>query len=184
MELAPIGIDSIVLGILGEEPTAAASLHEAFADRIYTVALRQLQSPADAEDVRGETLLRVVAAIRAGRLESHRALPAFVFGTARNVIREALRRRRRDEPLDDRDFPSTPAIPIDHTILRTINTVLSGMKPRERAIVRYHFYEELSREEISTRMGIHVDRVRLVRCRALKSFREAFQELSGVCRPL
>ena len=45
----------------------------------------------------------------------------------------------------------------------------------ERDFVRLYFFEELPKAEISERLGIHSDRVRLVKSRALKSFRDAYE---------
>ena len=172
-------IAPMVVGLMNGDPGAAAALYAAFGERIYAVAVRQLRSPADAEDVRGETLIRVVGAVRAGRLESPRALPGFVLGTARNVIREAMRRRQRAESIADRDFASSAPEAVDHTIRRAIEAALAQLRPRERDVVRYCFYDELPKEEISRRLGIHCDRVRLVKSRALKSFKEAFHGLTS-----
>ena len=48
---------------------AASALHERFSARIYFIALREMRSAADAEDVRNDTLFLVLTAIRNGRLQ-------------------------------------------------------------------------------------------------------------------
>jgi RNA polymerase sigma factor (sigma-70 family) len=89
---------------------AEGALYEKYSPRIYFLALRELRSPADAEDVRAETSLRVLQAIRQNRLHSPQALPSFVLGTAKNVIREHLRQQRRTVQVDEKsagDLTST-----------------------------------------------------------------------------
>lgn len=149
-----------------------------FGNRVYYVALRRLRSSAAAEDVRNETLLRAIQALRAGAIRSPEALPAYVLGIARNVILEELRKRDRAGELGDLDFPGPPPEePADPAVRRAIESTLDRLKPRERDVLRLAFFEDLSKEEISDRLGIIPDRVRLVKSRALKSFREFYSRL-------
>ena len=54
------GNDRLVARIASGDPAAVAELHERFSPRVYFVALREMRSPADAEDVRNETMVRVL----------------------------------------------------------------------------------------------------------------------------
>jgi len=145
-----------------------------FSSRIYYVALRKLRSKSAAEDVRNETFLRVIQALRAGSLRSPEALPAFVLGIARNVMMEEIRKSTRTDDIGDRDFAADAAEPVDHTVRRAIEATFTRMQPRERDILRFVYFDDLTKEEISERMGIVPERVRLVKSRALKSFREFY----------
>jgi RNA polymerase sigma factor (sigma-70 family) len=159
-------------------PGAMSGLHQRFAERIFYLALRHLRSREDAEDIRNETLIRVTQAVRKGRLASPDALPAFVAGTARHVIHEFFRRSGRAEPIMDRDFASEAQLPeVDHTVRRAINKVIQRLKPRERDFIRLYYYEELPNPDVSRRLGIPEERLRLIKSRALKSFREIYGRL-------
>lgn len=171
--------ERVVEGIGAGDAEAIARLHQLYSERIFFLALRELRSRPDAEDVRNETVLRVIQAIRAGRLETPAALPGFVIGIARNVIREVLRKGGRTESMEDRDFPAREAAhEVEPGVKRAIEYVIGRLKPRERDFLRLYYYEELSKEQISSRLGIHEDRVRLVKSRALKSFREVYQRIT------
>jgi RNA polymerase sigma factor (sigma-70 family) len=156
-----------------------SQLHQAYSRRIYFFARRELRSHATAEDVSHETLVRVMEAVRAGKLASPEALPGFVSGTARNVIHEFRRKEGRAGPLGDLEFPAPeqPA-PVDPAVRRAMEIVLKRLKPRERDFLRLYYYEDLSKEEISERLGIVPERMRLVKSRALKSFREFYLRLT------
>jgi RNA polymerase sigma factor (sigma-70 family) len=122
-------------------------------------------------------MLRVMDAIQKDRLDSHSALPSFVVGTARNVIREFRRKGGRAESIAERDFPA-PFIPeVDHTVKRAIETVIRRLKPREQQFLRLYYYDELPKAEVSRRLGIPEERMRLIKTRALKSFREIYGRL-------
>src|SRR5262245_58872005 len=77
------------------EANAEAALYDQYAARVYYLALRGSGSTHDAEDVRSETFLRVLQAIRAKQVRSAAALPAFILGVARNVLNELYARRRQ-----------------------------------------------------------------------------------------
>lgn len=154
-----------------------------FSSRIYYVALRKLRSKTAAEDVRNETLLRVIQALRAGSLRTPDALPAFVLGIARNVVLEELRKQNRTDELGDRDFAGEmPEEPVDPAVKRAIASTMERLKPREQDVLRLTYFDELSKEEISERLGILPDRVRLVKSRALKSFREFYWRMTEAQR--
>lgn len=163
-----------------EREQIVSRLHETFSARIYYLALRELKLPEAAEDVRNETLIRVMESVRSGKVDSLDALPAFVAGTARNVIREFRRKDARFSELGDLDLPADPVPPPpDPAVNQAIEQTLRRLKPRERDFLRLYYYEELSKEEISSRLGIIPDRVRLIKSRALKNFRDFYQRLSG-----
>jgi RNA polymerase sigma factor (sigma-70 family) len=51
------------------------------------------------------------------------------------------------------------------------------LKPRERQFLRMYYYEELPKEEIARALGIKEERLRLIKSRALKSFRGIYEKL-------
>ncbi len=144
--------------------------------------MRELRSHA-AEDVANETLMRVMQAVRAGKIASPDVLPGFVSVTARNVIHECRRSETRAEALGERDVAADAAPLPDPARSRAIEKVLERLKPRERDILRLFYYDELSKDEIAQRLGIDAERVRLVKSRALKSFRDFYQRLTERPRP-
>lgn len=164
--------------------SAESVLYDRYAARVYYLALRNLGVREDAEDVRGETFLRVLRAIRGGRLEVPAALPGFILETARNVLRERVRTGSRVIYGDADAIARLPgaavdSVPADPFSIRAIEETLDGMRPREKAFLRMYYYEELSKEEISRRLGIKEERMRLIKSRALRRFREAYLRLTA-----
>ncbi len=156
---------------------AETALYEKFSARIYYLALKELRAPHDAEDARAETFLRVLQAIRGDRVHSPEALASFVLSTTRNVIREHVRQQRRSEQLDDEEMEKRadifePAHDDDSDVKNAIAKVVRRLKDREQAFLRMYFYEELPNDQIARALGIKEERLRLIKSRALKSFRE------------
>jgi len=165
------------------QTAAEAALYEKYSDRIYYLALKAQHSPADAEDVRAETFLRVLQAIRSGGLRSPQALASFILGTAHNVIRETVRRGNKTDQITDEEIKRreesihySPFVDaeVDHAIEQTIRR----LKPREQAFMRMYYYEERPNEEIARRLGIKEERLRLIKSRAQKNFRDIYSRLA------
>ncbi|MBO4297458.1 MAG: hypothetical protein J5998_01565, partial [Clostridia bacterium] len=75
---------------------------------LYRVALLMLRSPADAEDAVCDAV--EAAWRRIDRLRDEAALPAYLTACVVNACRGVLRRRRREQTVDD----LTPYAPVTH----------------------------------------------------------------------
>ncbi len=174
--------NNLVTSIQQGDSAAEAALYEKFSARIYFLALSELHSKDDAEDVRAETFLRVIQALRDGKLRSAEALPSFIVGFALNIIRELVRHKYKTESLEDYEYDvagerSLEDVFLDAETSRAMEEVAKKLKPREQQFLRMYYYEELSKEEISARLGIKEDRLRLIKSRTLQSFREIYKKL-------
>jgi RNA polymerase sigma-70 factor (ECF subfamily) len=167
---------------------AEAALYEKYSPKVYYLALRESRLPHDAEDVRAETFLRVLQAIRGNSLRSPESLASFVLGTTRNVLYELFQRRKqagktKEPEAADLSTPSHEEQFLDSEVQHAIERTIVRLKPRERDLLRMHFYEELPTKEIARRAGIAPERVRLVKSRALKHFREFYWRLDRATAP-
>ena len=173
----------LVINIQTGQAESETALYQRYSAKVYYLALRNCRSPQDAEDVRAETFLRVLQAIRSNQIRSAEALPGFILGVTRNILRELYARRAQSGnslPSDDIDLaaPSHERLFLDQEVQQAISKTIERLKPRERAVLRMHFYDELTTEEIARRAAIAPERVRLVKSRALKHFREIHGRLT------
>lgn len=180
MDTPPLAAPSdadLAVAIARGELAAEAMLYARFSARVLYFARRELHSRELAEEARNETFLRVIEAIRAGRLRSAASLASFVLQTARHVIQETIRQRRRAAELDADDlWPMDPvADAVDPNVVEAVRDVLRDLSARDRAFLRMYYYDELDKEEIAKRLGIAPERVRLIKSRALHRFRRAFE---------
>ena len=162
--------------------SAGADLFAKYAGRVYYLALRELRSPADAEDVRAETFLRVLKAIRNQQVRSPDQLSSYILGVARNIILESLRSPHR--AANERDVPDVaspdPEPELGEDVRQAIEVTIHRLKPKEREFLRLYYYEDLPKAEIARRIGIGEERVRLVKHRCLKSFREIYERMKKI----
>lgn len=177
-------LDADLVRKIGDGETVAEEfLYEKFSSRIYFLALSELHSKDDAEDVRAETFLRVIQALRAGKLRSAESLPSFIVGFALNIIREHIRQKYRADSLEDYEHEiasdgSMEKVFLDAETGRALAAAARKLKPRERQFLRMYYFEELSKEEISIKLGIKEERLRLIKSRTLQSFREIYKKMS------
>jgi len=170
----------LVSRVLQGDRAAESNLYQKYSERILFLALSELHSRPDAEDVRAETFLRVIQALREGRLRKPDSLSSFLVGIALNVIREHTRQRAGQESLTDREeeiggAASPESVFYDDEVANSIAATARHLKPREREFLRLYYYEELPKDEIARVLGIKTERLRLIKSRALKNFREIYK---------
>ena len=175
--------NAIVAGIQNGQTESESALYEKYSARVYYLALRETRSQHDAEDVRAETFLRVLQAIRGSQVRSAEALGSFVLGVTRNVLRELYAKRRQMSdsiPAEEAELstPSHERAFLDQEVRSAIQKTIERLRPREQLVLRMLIYEELPSEEVARRVAIAPERVRLVKSRALKHFREIHNRLN------
>jgi len=131
---------------------ALEALYRAFETPVYTLALRVLRRPEDAEDVLQETFLEVVRSIKQYRGEGH------LWGWIRQIAAsKALMRIRRDqvretEVLDEESAAGkagTGGVPARIDLERAFER----LSETSRAVVWLHDVEGYTHEEIAEQMG-------------------------------
>lgn len=174
----------LVARIRQGDSAAETALYEKYSARVYFTALSETHSKDDAEDICAETFLRVLQALRQDKLRSADSLPSFIVGFTLNVIREHIRQKYRADSLEDYEYDVASEVSLESVFLdaetsQALEQAARQLKPREQQFLRMYYYDELPKEEIARRLGINEDRVRLIKSRALQSFREIYKKLSG-----
>ena len=159
---------------------------EAFRQGLRVLAARSLGNQDAAEEAVQETLARAVVALAKGQLADPAKLPAFVAGIARHVITDALRARGRVISIDrvptavhPSSDPDTLGALVSAAERARVRTVLAGLPPADRELLRLCYFEGLTPAEIAGRLGEPPERIRKRKSRALERPRLAFQEDMG-----
>ena len=131
------------------------------------------------EDIRQETLLRVLRAVQAplGIREPER-LGAFVNSVCNNVLLEFLRSDKRHRPTEDEpdarpeDTPSDPEAELmSRERKELVRRILEELPSRDRQILRALFLEERDKDEICAEFGVDRGYLRVLLHRAKNQFR-------------
>jgi RNA polymerase sigma-70 factor (ECF subfamily) len=158
-----------------DSEAAAAEIADRFFGRIALFAARRLGDRAAGEDIAQETLSRVLAALRAGGVESPESLPAFVFQTARNLCMHHARSRGREARAIERLKGSAGASshpPAEETWISAeraarVRAALDRLREADREILREAFENWHDTDEIASRLGLSAEAVRVRKHRAL-----------------
>lgn len=171
------GSETVEASATAEDGPDEADLVDRFWGRIRLFALRRLGAPSSAEDVAQETLRRVLAALRAGRVHTPEALPGFVFETARNVCRHrhrsASRRTRaldrfRQRAIAAQHAPDPLVRIVEERRREQVRGALERLGDDDRELLRLSYYEGVDTAELARRLEISPGAVRVRRHRALK----------------
>ena len=152
----------------------------AYFSELIVIKARARRS-VEVEDVRQETLLRVLRTLRApGGLRDPGALGAFVSSVCTNVLRESGRSlARHDAPPDDADAIPDVLTPGPETQLMTterqdaVRRVLDSLPPRDRELLRAIYLDDRDKARICDELGVNRDYLRVLVHRAKLKFRAA-----------
>lgn len=156
--------------VASREVRAEAQLFRRFAPRIELYGLKHLGDRSAADDLVQQVMLRVLEAVREGRLEEPDKLTSFVFGTCRNVtwdLRRALRREQRLEREATSLEASVGPPTLGEQDVTRLASSLNALSERESTIVRMSFFEDRSTDDIAARLNLTAGNVRVIRHRAL-----------------
>lgn len=135
-----------------------------YADMVYRLALAQLRSTADAEDVFQDVFLRYAEKAPVFRDEEHRK--AWLLRVTVNRCRSHFRSGwfRRTLPMDAASAASTPAHEPS-----SLSEALTRLPTRYRTVIHLHYYENCSTQAIAAVTGQSASTVRsqLTRARAM-----------------
>jgi RNA polymerase sigma-70 factor (ECF subfamily) len=174
----------------GDRGDTVARLYDQHADAVFRYCILALGSAADAEDAVSETFARLIRSRR--RRAAPAALPgdpdrAWVFGIARNVIREQLRYRRRHptELADvtmtaDTTQPSLDDIASDREELRVLREAMQGLREEYRQVLLLRFAAGLTSEETGQVLGKSAGAVRIQQLRALEQLKDRLSPMLGM----
>jgi RNA polymerase sigma factor (sigma-70 family) len=168
MEAAAHGWDvALDRAFAAGDENALAEAYRRMSPLIYTLALRSLGERAAADDVIQEVFIRAWKSRTSYRPGAAR-LPAWLVGISRNAINDALsaRSRQRDleqsalrlvsDPAADGEVKDVEAV-ADRIMLED---ELERLGDPQRAIMRLAFYEDMTHDQISSRLQLPLGTVK------------------------
>jgi RNA polymerase sigma-70 factor, ECF subfamily len=163
----------------------------AYFSELITIKARARRG-ADVDDVRQETLLRVLRTLRApGGLRDPGALGAFVNSVCTNVLRESGRSaKRHDDVPEDADTIPDATTPGPETRLMTaerqeaVRRVLESLPERDRELLRAIYLDEKEKSRLCDELGVTRDYLRVLVHRAKNLFRNLYREGEDTSPPV
>ena len=150
---------------------------------LIRIKLRARYLPTDdIEDIRQETFVRVLSAMRKeNAVEQPERLGAYVNSVCNNVLLEHRRSSLRHPPLPEEavDIPDR-VIDLDGTLIsaetkESVRKVLTELPQNDQEIIRAVLLEEGSKDQICRRLSVDRDYLRVLLHRAKKNFKSRYE---------
>jgi RNA polymerase sigma-70 factor (ECF subfamily) len=157
----------------------------AYFGELIQIKLRsRLQSPQDIEDVRQETFVRVLTALRnEGGIRQADRLGPYVNSTCNNVLLEKYR-APKGASLDDEeegiDVPDSRmdvlGVMVAKQTQEKVREILDDLPEKDRRILKEVFLEERDKDEVCKDFGVDRNYLRVLLHRAKSAFRAQYMK--------
>ena len=153
---AAVGADEPLIGrVQAKDQTAMGAIFDRYATMVYSVALRVLKDPGQAEDVMQEIFLQVWK--QPDRFAQGRgSLGAWLAVVARNRSIDLLRQRRPTESCDEVVLESATNLASEverNTMMIKVRGVLRELPQEQQKSLELAFFQGLTHSEIAERTG-------------------------------
>jgi RNA polymerase sigma-70 factor (ECF subfamily) len=151
----------------------------AYFSKMLVIKLRsRLRSSEAVDDIKQETFLRVLRAVRAeNAIHSAEKLGSYVNSVCNFVLLEHYRSGKRENPMDEQ-APDPPDKTVDlegalsaKETRAQVRQVLESLDKKDRDLLRAVFLEERDKDEICREFGVDRDYLRVLLYRAKAQFR-------------
>jgi RNA polymerase sigma-70 factor (ECF subfamily) len=171
--------------LVAGDPDTELHFTRYFGELLVMKLRSRLRSPAQVEDARQETFVRVLSTLKQkGGLASAESLGAFVNGVCNNILFEMYRANARTTELDEEYDeialnPSGDATLIAGEERDDVQRALNELPPREQQLLRWLFFEERDKDDICRELQIDRGYLRVLLHRAKNHFKERFVSLAS-----
>jgi RNA polymerase sigma-70 factor (ECF subfamily) len=156
---------------------AMAVLFDRYAKIVYSVALRVLHDPSEAEDVMQDVLMQVwrgASSFIVGR----GSLMGWLAVVARNRAIDVLRRRHPSDPVDEVVLPVSVDLAGEaerNRLMEKLRAILQELPQEQQKSLQMAFFEGMTHSEIAEKTGDPLGTVKTRIRLALISIRKALQ---------
>lgn len=171
-----------VARLKADDPATQEHFFSYFSELLLIKLRARYLSPDQVEDMRQETFVRVLAALKKDSgLQNPERIGAFVNSVCNNVLLEFFRANGRAQSLDDDAEPPDHRVDLNRGLVsedakRQVSEILKLLPERDRRVLYAIFVEEKSKDQICYELKIERDYLRVLLHRAKHQFRERYSE--------
>lgn len=147
---------------------------------VLTIKMRQRLRADLVDDGKQIVYVRVLEAVKAGKVRDGNAFGAYVSRTGDYVIHELLRADGRTDPLEDEhlDIPSLHSadeLLIDHETQERVYKTLAELTDRDRKLLVRSLLQEDTTAELCERFQVEPEYLRVLLFRARQRFKSHYE---------
>ncbi len=156
--------------ILQSDPDAERELVERFLPRVRTMIAVRTSDRDAADELAQDVMLAALCALREGKAREPERLTAFLFGIARNLANDYIRRRSRDrcEQLTLAHDVAVSSRAAENERFEDARREIERLDSADREVLTLTLADGLEPAEIASKLGLSPDVVRQRKSRALK----------------
>jgi RNA polymerase sigma-70 factor, ECF subfamily len=176
-DAVPVSDSSLIDRVRVNDQQAMTDLFDRYGGLVYSVALRILKDPGQAEDVMQEIFFQLWKD-PSTFVQGRGSLGAWLAVVARNRAIDALRRRKPSDSVDEVVLASNTSLASEverNTMMEKVRAVLKNLPPEQQKSLELAFFEGLSHSEIAAKTGDPLGTVKTRIRLALMSLRKAIQ---------
>jgi RNA polymerase sigma-70 factor (ECF subfamily) len=166
--------DEAFAALAGSDRQAYVLLYERYVGRMFSYFAWRF-SRTDAADLTSEVFLRALSVI--GKFEAGRSWAAWLYGIARNLATEHLRKRSRDDYVrrdDVEDGPETGLLQSERE--KSVRAAVATLSAAQREVIELRYWAGLSYRDIASITGRSEGAVRVQAFRTLERLKTFFEE--------
>ena len=175
---APVIADEALAAVAVENRSAYVELYRRHVTSVYSYFAWKF-GRATADDLTSETFVRTLNTLR--RFDARRNWKAWLFGIARNVASEHLRRRMQErrvggeasEHVDESPTPEDATLDAERVTLA--RTLFASLNAGEQELVALRFWAGLSYREVGAVVGVSEGATRVRVHRVLQKLRRRME---------
>jgi RNA polymerase sigma-70 factor (ECF subfamily) len=167
---------SLLDRVRSRDQKAMADLFDRYGSVVYSVALRVLKDPGNAEDIMQEVFFQVWQNPQAF-VARRGSLAAWLLVVARNRAVDVLRRRKPSDSVEDVVLAAADNIALEterRSMMDKVRSVLAVLSPEQQQSIEMAFFDGLTHSEIAEQTGDPLGTVKTRIRSALITVRKAF----------
>jgi len=155
-----------------------------FSDLLQLKLRVRIRSAQLIEDIRQETLLRVLQIVRTRGVDHPERFGAFVSAVCNNVLMEQVRAESRHDHWESEPEVTDETVDLDAPLVtqerrRQVESVLAELPGKDRDLLRGFFLEDRERAQLCQQYGVTEEYLRVLLHRAKTRFRSMYSKRFG-----
>ena len=178
--------DAELLAASVKDAVAFRVLYDRYAERICRYHLRRSHDEDAALDLVAETFAQAWCVRRAFRDEAQGSAAPWLYGIARNVLLQSVRRERLEDRARQRlgalERSDRPLAAPEESWLEGIDELLDSLPIEQRRALELRVVEDMPYDRVAERLAITPENARMRVHRALKALRDRHLMMTGEVR--